>query len=82
MFVIRGLNGEIMFDTELESAGKETVFTKYTEAKATLENLEKVLPKGKFKIIATRCERCGSENDVMITHNNTAFCLDCRTQNI
>lgn len=83
MFVIRGLNGEIMFDTEIETEREETVFQKYEDAKFALENLEKVLPKGHFKILATNCERCSSDNDVAIIDVNgepKAFCQNCRVE--
>lgn len=83
MFTIRGLNGERVFDTDIENAGKESLFTTYGDAKKTLENMEQCLPKGQFKIIATNCERCDSENDVAIIHVNgepKAFCINCRVE--
>lgn len=83
MFRIRGLNGEKMFETDIENEGKESVFTTYDDAKKTLENMEKSLPKGKYRVVATNCERCSSENDVSIIHINDepkAFCQNCRVQ--
>lgn len=83
MFRIRGLNGEKVFETDIENEGKESVFTTYENAKKTLENMEKSLPKGQFRIVATNCERCSSENDVAIIHVNEepkAFCQNCRVE--
>jgi len=83
MFKIRGLDGQEVFDTDIENVGKESVFITYEDAKKTLENIEQCLPKGQFKIIATNCERCNSENDVAIIHVNDepkAFCINCRVE--
>ena len=83
MFKIRGLNGQMIFDTDIENEGKESVFITYEDAKKTLENMEQSLPKGQFKIVATNCERCSGENDVAIIHVNDepkAFCVNCRVE--
>lgn len=83
MFRIRGLNGQKVFDTDMENEGNESVFATYEDAQATLANMEQSLPKGQFKIVATSCGRCGSDNDVEIIHVNgegKAFCVNCRVE--
>ena len=83
MFRIRGLNGEKLFETDFENKNKESIFDTYQDAKNALENLEQSLPKDHFKIIATNCQRCDNESDVMIIQVNDeprAFCADCRVE--
>lgn len=83
MFVIRGLNGQTLFETGEKNSGDESIFATYAEAKTVLDNLEQSLPPGMFKVVALRCERCNGENDVAIIHVNDepkAFCIDCRVQ--
>lgn len=83
MFVIRGLNGQALFETGEENSGDESIFATYAEAKMALDNLEQSLLPGVFKVVALRCERCNGENDVAIIHVNDepkAFCMDCRVQ--
>lgn len=83
MFAVRGLNGEMMFDTETENNQKEMTFETYDEAKKSLENLEQSLPKIHFKIVALNCDRCCSDNDVAVIHVDDepkAFCQNCRVE--
>ena len=68
MYVIRGLKGEMMFDTKQGKETEEAKFETYSGAAKTLDNLECSLPIGYFKIVATDCDRCNSDNDVAIIH--------------
>lgn len=83
MFVLRGLDGQIVTSTEWEKEEKEEQHETYVQAQRTLEEIEKSLPKGLFRIVATECERCGGDNDLTIIHVNDepkAYCQKCRVE--
>lgn len=83
MFKIKGLNGEFVFNTDMDSPGEDSTFATYDEALKTLKNMEESLPKGQFKIVAVNCERCDGEDDIAIIHVNDepkAFCVNCRVE--
>ena len=81
MFVLRGLDGKIVTSTEWGKEEKEEQYETYEQAQHALQEIEKSLPKGMFRIVALDCERCGGNNDVTIFHVNDepkAFCQNCR----
>lgn len=81
MFVVRGLDGKIVTSTEWGKEEQEEQHETYEAAQQALEEIEKSLPKGIFRIVATKCERCGGNNDVTIIHVNDeprAYCQNCR----
>ncbi|HIZ53103.1 MAG TPA: hypothetical protein IAA20_04070 [Candidatus Enterococcus avicola] len=81
MFVLRGLDGKIVTSTEWGKEEKEEQYETYEQAQHALQEIEKSLPKGMFRIVALDCERCGGNNDVTVFHVNDepkAFCQNCR----
>ena len=83
MYVIQGLKLETMFDTEHGKEMKEVKFDTYDEAAKALESLERSLPVGHFKIVATVCGRCNRDDDVAIIHVDgepKALCQKCRAE--
>lgn len=83
MFVLRGLEGQILTSTAWDGAEKEEHHETYEQAQQTLEEIEKSIPKGLFRIVALECERCGGDHDVTIFHVDDepkAFCLNCREE--
>lgn len=83
MFVVRGLDGKIVTSTEVGKEEKEEQHDTYEQAQRALEEIEKSLPKGLFRIVATECERCGGDDDLTIIHVNNepkAYCQNCRVE--
>lgn len=83
MFVVRGLDGKIVTSTALGENEKEEQHETYEQAQRVLEEIEKSLPKGLFRIVATECERCGGDYDLTIIHVNDepkAYCQNCRVE--
>jgi len=83
MFVIRGLDGQIVTSTVLGEEEKEIRHETYALAQQELKIIETSLPKGLFRIVATECDRCGGNDDVTIFHLNDepkAFCKNCRVE--
>lgn len=83
MFVLRGLDGQIVTSTAWGEENKEEQHETYEQAQQVLEEMKKSLPKKMFKIVALDCERCGGNHDVTIFHVNDepkAFCQNCRVE--
>ena len=83
MFVVRGLDGRIVTSTAWGETETEVQHETYEEAQQALEEIEKSLPKGLLRIVATECERCGGHDDVTIIHVNDvpkAYCQKCRVE--
>lgn len=85
MFVLRGLDGRIVASTDYESEkeGQEQQYETYKQAYHMLQEFEKSVPKGMFRIVALNCDRCNGEDDVTIIHVNDepkAYCQSCRVE--
>lgn len=83
MFVLRGLDGQIVTSTAWGEETKEEQHETYEQAQQALKEIEKSLPKEMFRIVAINCERCGGNHDVTIFHVNDepkAFCRNCRVE--
>lgn len=81
MFVLRGLDGKIVTITEMGKEEREEQHETYEQAEQALKEMERSIPKGTLRIVATDCERCGGENDVAIIHVDDepkAYCQSCR----
>jgi hypothetical protein len=84
MFVIRGRDGQSVVSTAWdETNGKEIQYETYEKAEQVLDELKSSMPKGFFKIEATKCERCDGHDDLAIIHVNDeakAYCRNCRME--
>nr|WP_176705033.1 DUF2239 family protein [Bacillus sp. JAMB750] len=82
MYAVRGKDGQIITSTAWDNTnGKEIEYKTYEQAKQTLDELEKSMPKDYFKIEPVKCERCDGHNDLAIIHVNDeakAYCQNCR----
>lgn len=84
MFVLRGRDGQMLTSSAWDQTnGEEICHETYEEAKQALKEIEMSMPKGMFRIEATKCERCGNGDDVTIIHVNDepkAYCQNCRVE--
>lgn len=81
MFVLRGLDGQIVTSTAWGEENKEEQHETYEQAQQALEEFKKSLPKDLFRIVALDCERCGGDDDLTIIHvdgDPKAYCRNCR----